>query len=343
MGQENKNKFIFLDWLRCIGICLIMYDHLGPLRNPEWAVSRFIENMVNIPLGIIQYFGAFGVCMFFIISGFCLRPSASTGFKFAYKKIIRILGTLLIATILFYCFNKMVSLLAGQTYWDQFFVRDWMEDSLLICYLLGHDSVINGATWYLFPLMGVYFTAALLYKLFKKNPVYLTGILDVLFGCLWMLGKFKGIRFVQMQWLIFMLIPVFGILIRAIYDKRLSIQKFAVAFVINYIILLKCIVMFRGEYYSNQPYLISLAYAVLIFGVFLLMEEKLILPKPVKFISDISFSLYLLHMPFGGLIMTQLGNNLGFTVSFMITVFAVGILAWGHCEWVEKRGIGKLQ
>lgn len=342
MNQENKKRFKFLDWLRCIGVCLIVYDHLGPLRNSEWWLSRMIENLVNIPLGIIQYFGAFGVCLFFIISGFCLTASASTRWKFIYKKIIRIVGTLLVATALFYCFNKAVSLLVGQTYWDQFTLHDWIGDSLLACYLFGRDSVINGATWYLFPLMGVYFIVALFYRLLNKNPAYLAGILDAIFIGLWMLGRFKGIRIIQMQWLIFMLVPVFGILIHSIYDKRISASIFLVAFITNYIVFLKCIVIFREDYYFTQPYMISLAYAVLIFAIGLLLEDKLILPRVIKFVSDISFSIYLLHMPLGGLIMTGLGKYCGFTVCFVIAVTIVGMLAWGYHELIEKRVIGKL-
>lgn len=341
MGQKSKKKFLFLDWLRCIGVCLIVYDHLGPLRNSEWWLSGLIENLVNTPLGIIQYFGAFGVCLFFVISGFCLTSSAASAWKFIYKKIVRIVINLLVSTILFYCFNKVVSLLIGQTYWEQFSPQDWIGDAFLACYLFGRDSVINGATWYLFPLMGVYFMAALLYQLLRKNPVYLAGALDAVFIGLWILVRYKGIQIIQMQWLIFMLVPVFGILLRSLYDARISVLMFLTAFIFNYFVFLKCIVMFRVDYYSNQPYLISLVYAVLIFGIFLLLEDKLIVPKTVKYISDISFSLYLFHMPFGGLIMTVLGKYFGFTACFVITVTIVGMLAWGYHEWIEKRVIGK--
>lgn len=337
MNQDKKTRYNFLDWLRFIGVSLIVYDHLGPLRNSDWFVSRIIETVVNAPLGIIQYFGAFGVCLFFIISGFCLTASATTGWEFLYKKTVRIVVTLFISTILFYCVNIIVTVIAGQTYWSQFVLLEWLESSVLLCYALGKDSVINGATWYLFPLMGVYFLSSVFYGVLKRNPVCFAALLDIIFAGICLLAEWNKFQIIHMQWLVFMLVPVFGILIRSLYDKRISVFGFLTMFSVNYIVLLKTIMIFRYDYYIKQPYLISLAYAILIFGIFLLLENQIVIPKIVKFVSDISFSLYLLHMPFGGLIMTTLGKTFNFTTSFLVSVSVIGVLAWFHNMWIEKK------
>ena len=338
-----RERFQFLDWLRCIGVLLIVYDHLGPLRNSEWFVSGILEKIINKPLGIVQYFGAFGVCLFFIISGFCLTANADTGKQFVYNKVVRILVTLSVATLMFWIFNKIISILAGQTYWDQFAFKEWGESATLLCYIFGRDSAINGAIWYLFPLMAVFLIVGIFYKIIKKNMVYLVGILDLGFILVIAVTKHKGYYIVQMQWLIFMLVPLFGVLIRSIWESRISFKLFLAAFVMNYIIFLKSILVFRPEYYLEQPYLISLVYALLFFSIFLLTENKIAVPQIVKFISNISFSLYLLHMTFGSLIITGLENKYGFTISFTVTLACVVALSRFFNKEIEQNVIMKLK
>lgn len=332
-------KYKFLDWLRCIGVCLIVYDHLGPLRNPEWFVASQVNSLINAPLGIIQYFGALGVCLFFIISGFCLTTSATAGWQFIYNKVIRILVPLFLSTFLFFCFNKMVSWTIGVTFWDQFSLYEWLTSSTLFCYVLGQDSVINGSTWYLFPLVLLYVLWGLFYRIAKKNPFYFACILNVLFivvGLVTKSGYYKGNA---MQWLVFTMVPVFGILIRAVYNRRISVPVFLSAFAVSYLVFLKNIMIFRPYYYTEEPYLISFVYAILIFGLFLLLEERIIIPKFVSFISNISFSLYLIHMTMGGFLMSVLNANLGFTISFVLTVIIITVLARYHYEWIEKKAV----
>ena len=61
---------VAVDYLRAIALCMILYDHLGGLFNPGWIVKRYVDFFFAVPLNIIQDFGAFGVSLFFLISGF---------------------------------------------------------------------------------------------------------------------------------------------------------------------------------------------------------------------------------------------------------------------------------
>ena len=101
MEQEiRKEKFNSIAWLRLLAIMMIVYDHLIAMRNPDWMINRLIEGVLNKPLHIIQSYGAFGVCLFFLISGFLImfanEGKDKVGLKIV-KKIGRIYLSVLIA------------------------------------------------------------------------------------------------------------------------------------------------------------------------------------------------------------------------------------------------------
>lgn len=50
-------KYIFLDYLRVMALCMIVFDHLGMYRNPEWLLGNIVENILCKPFHIIQYLG----------------------------------------------------------------------------------------------------------------------------------------------------------------------------------------------------------------------------------------------------------------------------------------------
>lgn len=342
MEEGAKVQYKFIYWLRFVGVSLILYDHLGALRNPDWFVARGMEHFVNQPLGIIQYFGALGVSLFFIISGFCFVPKDSGGGHFFLRRIIKIEGALISTTILFFIFNAIISACVSPTYWDQYSIIDWFEGGTLICFILGKESVINGAVWYLFPLIAFEVLIAIFYLVIKKNQLYLIAGIDSIYVLLLLWVKITGNYIVQMQWLVFVLFPLFGILLRGLLEKRLSFTKFLGIILVHWLICVECIAAFRAEYYSAQPYLISLVYAVLIFGICMICEQYFVLPPMVKFIADISFSIYLLHMTFGGMMMSYMEKLGVFSIGFVLTICIVVILAIIHYKWIEKGVLDRL-
>lgn len=340
--MQHKYKFIY--WLRLIGMVSIVYDHLGSLRNPNWFLAKGIRHFVNMPLSIIQDFGAFSVCLFFIISGFCLNTTAEKGWIFIYNRFIKLIVELFLSILLFFAFNKLLSLILGQTYWDQFSLKDWLEGSTMFCYLIGKDSAINASLWFIVPLLSLDLITGIFYKIVKKNMLYLILVVDSIFLALIILKVIgMGILISQMQWLIFILMPLFGVLIQLLVTNKISFKIFTVISLINWILLLEGIRLFRPYYYADEPYLVSLLYALLLFSVFLGFEEKIVLPRLVLFFSDISFSVYLIHMTFGGEIMSLIENRIPFTISFIITIFIVFFISILFYKKVEIGIISKIK
>ena len=332
MNQKYKSLY----WLRFVGVILIVYDHIGPMRNPTWKVSELVDRYFSQPLNIIQNFGGFGVCLFFIISGFLLKSSLDSRFKYIKRKFIRVIGTLLIFTFVFFCFITACSFLGKPNYWNQFSAKDWIEATTLYCYVIGNDNGINGAVWYLFPLFCLYIINFIFFNTSKKNNFIIAFIIDFIFMVLIFCYPITS-SWPFMQYLVFLLVPVFGILTRELIDRKIGVKIFIFSTFLTYLLFIKSIQIFRPEYYIEQPYAISLIYALLIFIILILIEKKVCVPKCVEYISNISFSIYLTHMTFGSWLITIFEQHVPFTVAVIITFIWIVIVSDLHYRYIEMK------
>ena len=93
-NKGNITKYVGLDYLRFIAVAMIFYDHLGASRNHEWCVAKFLDFFFNIPLGIIQDYGAFGVSIFF-----CYQVFLALKRYIMYKKLYLKFGSCICITL----------------------------------------------------------------------------------------------------------------------------------------------------------------------------------------------------------------------------------------------------
>lgn len=79
-----------MNYLRALAVILILWCHLVGMRTDTWIGKKAISFVFTEPLHIIQNFGALGVSIFFIISGFlmgmsidseCSKRAASGGMR----------------------------------------------------------------------------------------------------------------------------------------------------------------------------------------------------------------------------------------------------------------------
>lgn len=339
-----KKRFPVLDLLRALALFMVVWDHLGPFRNPDWWLGRLVENNVNQPLGITQSFGAFGVVLFFLISGYLLPLERGGRLSFAGKKLLKLYPPLLISFASFWLVQKVVGLMTGPTFWASFSPRQWMLGATLLNYPLGEPDVINGTTWFLFPTLLFYFLGWLFLPWFQKKPkLAAAGCLLVLGGGLWAAVSLPLpsvlVNVLSFGW--YVSFPLFGALVYWLREKKMGFGWFLVFSGINYLLTLKGMVHFKPDYYSQSPYLISFAYAFLLFALGLALESQLPSLPLVGGISRVSYSVYLTHMTYGGLLMTLLTPFLGYTGAFVVTLALVAFVALAHYRLVE-RPVGRL-
>lgn len=113
-------------------------------------------------------------------------------------------------------------------------------------------------------------------------------------------------------------------------SKRLGV----VFLFVNYLITLLGLYLYDKRYLGDEPYLISFVYALLLFVALPKLELKE--NKVVSFLSDISFSVYLLHMTVGGLTMSLFENRIRYTAAVCIALVIVLVCSAAFCYFVEK-------
>ena len=333
-------RFAFLSWLRLVAMGMIVWDHLGPFRAPDWWLGQLVENNLNRPLQIVQSFGGFGVVLFFLISGFLLAHGDRRGGGLAMlgHKLWRLYPPLLASFATFFVFQKLVSLLTGPTWWEQFTPRQWLLSGTLGCYLVGEPDVINGTTWFLFPLILFYLLAAVVWPwLAKRPPAALVGM-EALLTALCCAGRIPGVpglvaNVAAQSW--YVAFPLCGMLLYYLWSGRLRAWQFLGLGGWLWLLLVKAVAAYKPDYYEQSPYLVSFVYGLLLFAVALLLEEKLKSHPAVAWMGRLSYQVYLVHMPYGSLFLTLLAPRLGYTLAFGATLVLVLGVAWVHYRWIE--------
>ena len=54
-GRENvetakdveHKKLVALDWLRAATVLMLLYDHIGAYRNPEWEIKKLVDFFIR--------------------------------------------------------------------------------------------------------------------------------------------------------------------------------------------------------------------------------------------------------------------------------------------------------
>ena len=343
---DGKSRYVFLDYLRVIAISMIIFDHLGMLRNPEWYIGKVIENIICAPLHIISYFGAFGVVLFFLISGFLFANSVEKNteskVKFLWNRFIRIYLPLLVSFITFYVFQLIADGIAPNAgYWRQFSIVQWINSATLLGYFNHVGDVINGTTWYLIPTLLFYILGTFVVtKRENKSKSIIYLFLAMLLG--------YGIDYVvkipvlstvisNSWWFMFL---IMGMLIYYTYWHLIDIKSMVVLSAVNYLLGLYGIHAYSRNYYSDEPYLVSAFYAVTLFGAALIWGEHFRENRFINRFSKLSFYIYLIHMTYGSLMLSVLEYRLVYTIAFLLVVVLIILIAWGHeavCRVVLKK------
>lgn len=332
-------RFYSLDYLRVIAVIMILYDHLGAFRNKEWGIKKGIDLLIATPLHIIQDFGAFGVSIFFLLSGFLFTWNAhyENLISKTTKRMIKIYLSSCIAFLTFWVLNVLCwNILHITTWWSQFSLREWLESITLIGYFTGTGDVINGTTWFLIPLF-FFELISMLYVWLTKRFVW-KGILitELILACFfYLLYLFQAEVAAR---LVFVYMPLCGAILGELYkDRNISFLQGSFLLTVNYIAMVSFFYCFQPGYMSESFYLVSMAYALLLLIFFLAMDRHFNQNRCIQYICEISLSVYLLQMTFGSFFMTILETlRIPFTVSFLITVFVVAAISCLHTKFIDK-------
>jgi len=268
----NIKKNNALDWLRCGALALIIYDHLVGFRMPEWTPVVWMDHIFMKPLELIQYGGALGVSIFFVISGYLLALGVDSG-KYTLnklpKKILQLYIPMIMSYCSFYLLQKGLSAIKYEHYFSQFTNKDWLMGGSLIGYFTERGDVINGTTWYLVPTFIAYGVVFAFSRLLKKSFMQGFISMELTLGITMIFGRWNGsflfYKLFSYNWYIFILL--FGIIIYYFDQNKLTLKQFGVVAILNYICLILGIYLYMPAYVLEENYVVSVAYAILLLFV----------------------------------------------------------------------------
>ncbi|MEW9699978.1 acyltransferase family protein [Paenibacillus sp. SI8] len=346
--QEGRLHFIAL--LRVPAILLVLWAHFGGLwteqSNISWRFKEIINNDINKPLAIYENFGFFGVCLFFIISGFIITYVAQreTVKAFIIKRVLRIFPALLLSTTIYWIFQKVISSLSGvPNYWSQFSLKDWFLDATLLNYFFNKSNAINGVTWSLIVEVLFYTLVALFFWFIKTKPKIALSLM--IYVCVLNYVVFtKSDLHVNQIAISISYIPylIFGQILYYLWSNKITFKWFLFFNIINYYLVIKNIAFFYPQYYIDKSYGVSLLYAYLIFIVCMLLNDKLKMNRFTTAVSEMSYSLYINHMPYGFFILSLMYpyvQRQGYTLQFIIAVAVISLVSYVKYRFIEKTFI----
>ena len=129
-----------------------------------------------------------------------------------------------------------------------------------------------------------------------------------------------------------------GIIISEWQKHLQSTKTFVLQMILNYICLVAGFLNYLPEYYETG-YLTSYVYALLIFLIFIMIEDKVNLNNEIiKKFSDVSYSFYLTHSLYGGMIISfSVTLGIPYSIGFILGVCVSIAVSFINYNVVEKN------
>lgn len=343
---EKHASFIpFIHAVRGVAPLIVMWSHLVGLwiyqSSITWEPWVAFYNYVMLPFHIYQGGGHLGVVLFFLISGYVISHVATreSRIDFAVKRIFRIIPPLFLAVFAVYISNTLLAerglpLLPG-THSTK--VEDYLLTATLMDRFVYSQSFSLSVTWTLVAEFWFYGFVLLIIPLMKDYPVKATFIL---------LGMFSALASPSI------IIPYFS----ANFENTVYIPMFIVGrifFLMDHkkvtpeqawLLASSSALLFFATHearFPNQlfqgPIVKAYTYpaAIIIFAGLRSMKLRSV-PKPLMFFGDISYSMYLLHIPVGLTIIIMLSGQISYGWSLMLAVIVTIALSWVSYHLIEK-------
>lgn len=330
-------RYVALDALRGVAVLMVVYDHLFAVAGETmvggaFAPVAYVREWLTGPLIIIQDFGWFGVCLFFLISGFVITHSArrETMRVFAIRRVLRIFPPL-IATIL------LLAILEPRFGIERSAV-DYLYGATLYGYFTVPQIVVLGVAWTLVIELLFYALMALTMPLLRgETPA--AGVVLASWVPLFMVvsARDHGAVF-------FLLASSFSYVPLLLIGSAVYLHKNTDTpwWIVWPLAFANVAVFMMGEHDIHtqfwpwqNSYLPSVVYA---FVIFLICIDRSA-PRSLKFVGDMSYSLYLLHGVVGfALVALFKDHGLGNAVPWLAT-FGSLVASYAMLRLVERPSI----
>jgi peptidoglycan/LPS O-acetylase OafA/YrhL len=328
-AQDRGSRYVFLDYLRALAAWLVVWSHLAA-TDPENQGLHFlpvlwVRDNITGPLGIIQDFGWF---VFFLISGFIIsdRAAVEGPYRFVVRRLLRIYPMLAVAVFL--------SMALGTAPLHSS-VSTILLNLTLANYLTYPLAVMVTVAWTLI-IEVIFYALTALTQVARGSPHRIAFNLLVVALVIWGRDRFgPGFRlFAEAAGYI----PVL-VMGQTIYwwlqARRLSAPMGLAYLTAAASVFLWFVRTARPQFApAGSSYAVSVAYALLLFVV--LMKAKLPERRLVRFLSETSYSVYLLHAIIGAQLLGVLMTRIPLGAAIFIGAAASLASAWVTYLLVER-------
>lgn len=341
---RRPGRFVFLDLLRAIAVCVVVYSHLVGIflhqHHDTSPLASAVQGFVAHPLGLALQLGRFGVVLFFLVSGFVVTHTgfAESPRQYAIKRFLRIypmlVASVLLAGVLFGVGLHPVT--TGQL--ATVTPLTLLTNATLLNHLIAPLVLLIDVSWTL--IIELLFYALLLVAL----PLMRRAVWPVMAGEVVLVAAVMATAhlggssyFLFAQNLSYVPALLVGQCVWAVWSRRIPWWAgvgFGVGAVAEY--LWAAVPGFGRNDLSLD---LNLAIGFVIFVAALLLENRMRPVRLVGFLADRSYSLYLLHGLIGYAVMNVLYPLAGFPVALLGGVVATFLFVEAGFRWVERPGM----
>lgn len=326
MKKENKQ----LTGVRGIAAFYVVLYHCFHLVSE----NQFVKN------------GYLSVDLFFILSGFVMALSYAENINkdFSFKRIFAFFQNRFARVWPAYFFWLLCNS-AYLMYKNKFFALDFIPNVLMV-QNLGLSPSIIGTGW----SISIEFCSYILFPvvsllLFKAQPRYTVFLIFIVFSCLTLISKsghgVSGPLDITLYSDYFTIVRGVGEFILGIYLFIITSgvvtnysQRYIGIFTDSIFALIIIFLSLKGFDVINV-----MLFFLLIGGLFLSgksLTSRILSSKPFHFLGEISYSLYLCHIPLVYFLMDKIGNYIDPVGAFIISIIMLMIISYCSLTVVEK-------
>lgn len=317
---ETRSQIHFLDVLRGAAAWLVVWDHLFAIYPERLGttlpVVDAVHRWVNEPLGLIQNFGWFGVCLFFLISGFVITHVSlrETAAEFALKRVLRIFPLLALAVLL--------SVALDDDARQQATPATVLTSMPLVNYWIHPQVVLVGVAWTLAIEVLFYAWVLLSFPLRRWPAARAVLLLGAVVATVLTARQFGHGYFLFAATAAYLpYLAVGQVLYFALHQRSigpaLAVSLLALAHLALVLGLRHIHVQFLP---LDNSYLVSFLFALVVFLLAWAVNDRLRPGPVIRALADTSYSVYLFHGIVGFYLLDRWVPHLGLPAALALTV-----------------------
>lgn len=307
--MSGDARFIpFIHILRGLAPLIVVWSHLAGgwfmVNSSPLPVWNWYAVLVLNPLRLYQGGGHFGVVLFFLISGYIISHVAmqESRLDFVAKRVFRLMPVLFVAVAL----AGILAALSGaigfpkMLYDDAVSVRDYVVSAFFLDYVIDRKPLALPLRWSLGAEIVFYAVVAALIPLIQRRPVASTWTMSAVAAALVVPWQFSGALSYGCYFSIYLPLFIIGRIFYLEHTQQIDGRDTLLMTIAN--VGLFCLLYsFRwpGQL-TEGPAEPIVTYFIAIVLFYAVMRAPIkIVPAPIRFFADISYSLYLVHLPIG--------------------------------------------